>query len=194
METLTALQDEWPVASKAIAQIQELAMQWNVVDALPLKWSFVGEVSQPNSIPTLANSTYVQQADTSTLIQNISNTTQNSTVNTSERFDTNRITTTEVFEESRDDIYDPHTFLQHAADPAQEFDPDVYTAAFSVEDGDESWMGQLDFMLNDDANSSSLWKYSSQFPGVLSPARDFDLGGVVFDVPDLRTDHPAQID
>ncbi|TGO31885.1 hypothetical protein BHYA_0390g00080 [Botrytis hyacinthi] len=191
METLTALQDEWPVASKAIAQIQELAVQWNVVDALPLKWSFVSEVSQPNPIPTLANSTYVQQADTSNSIQHSSNATQNSTGNTSERFDTNTIPTPKVLADIRDDICDPHTFLPHATESVQEFDPDVYTAAFSVEDGDKSWMGQLDFMLNDDANSSSLWRDSSQFPGILSPARDFDLGGVGFDVPDLRTDHPA---
>ncbi|TGO53058.1 hypothetical protein BCON_0130g00020 [Botryotinia convoluta] len=194
METLTALQDEWPVASKAIAQIQELAVQWNVVDALPLKWSLVGEVSQPNPILTLTNSIYVQ-ADTDNSIQNSSDTTQNSTVNPSERFDNNTIPTPEVFADSRDNICDSHTFHPHVTDPAQEFDPDVYTTAFSVEDGDESWMGQLDFMLNDDANSSSLWRDSSQFPGILSRARDFDLGGGggVFDVPDLRTDNPAQM-
>ncbi|KAF7892031.1 hypothetical protein EAF00_008333 [Botryotinia globosa] len=168
------------LASKAIAQIQELVVQWNVVDALPLKWSFVGEVSQPNPIPTLANSISVQQADTSNSIPNSSNTTQNSTANLSEIFDTNTITTPEFLADSRDDICDPHTFLPHAADPAQEFDPNVNTAAFSVEDGDESWMGQLDFMLNDDANSSSLWRDSSQFPDILSPARDFDLGGCDF--------------
>ncbi|KAF7917187.1 uncharacterized protein EAE98_010292 [Botrytis deweyae] len=191
METLTALQNEWPVASKALAQIQELAVQWNVVDALPLKWSFVGKVSQPNLIPTLANSIYVQQAEPSNSMERNSNTTLNSTVNLSERFDTNTIPTPEVFAENRNGICDSHTFFQHTTDPAQELDPDLYTAAFSTEDGDESWMGQLDFMLNDDANSSSLWRDSSQFPGILSPARDFDLEGGAFDISNLRTDHPA---
>ncbi|KAF7891431.1 uncharacterized protein EAF02_001756 [Botrytis sinoallii] len=191
METLTALQDEWPVASKALTQIQELAVQWNVVDALPLKWIFVGEVSEPNLIPTLANSIYVQQANTSNSMERNSNTTLNSTVNLPERFDTNIIPTPEVFAENRNGICDSHTFFQHTTDPAQELDPDLYTAAFSTEEGDESWMGQLDFMLNDDANSSSLWRDSSQFPSILSPTRDFDLGGGALDVPDLGTDHPA---
>ncbi|CZR63610.1 uncharacterized protein PAC_13507 [Phialocephala subalpina] len=42
MNVLSALEPTWPIASKAIAQIQELAVQWNIVGALPLKWSFVG--------------------------------------------------------------------------------------------------------------------------------------------------------
>ncbi len=35
------MQSTWPSAAKALSQIQELALRWNVVGALPLKWSFV---------------------------------------------------------------------------------------------------------------------------------------------------------
>ncbi|KAF5869133.1 putative c6 transcription factor protein [Botrytis fragariae] len=126
-------------------------------------------------------------------IQNCSDTTQHSTVNPSEKFDTNTILTSEVIAGSHDDICDPHTFLPYVTDSAQELDPDLYTAAFSTEDGDELWMGQLDFMLNENANSSSLWRDSSPFPGVLSPAREFDFGRGIFDVPDLQTHDSAQM-
>jgi hypothetical protein len=37
MEVLSVLQGTWPSASKAIAQIQELAVQWKIVGVLPLK-------------------------------------------------------------------------------------------------------------------------------------------------------------
>jgi hypothetical protein len=42
MGLFASLETIWPIASKAVAQLQELAVQWNVVGALPLKWSFVG--------------------------------------------------------------------------------------------------------------------------------------------------------
>ncbi|EMR85700.1 putative c6 transcription factor protein [Botrytis cinerea BcDW1] len=160
LETLTVLQDEWPVASKAIAQIQELAVQWNVVAALPLKWSFVGKIPQSNPTPILPNSIDVH-ADPSNPIHNSSDATRHSTITLPERFDPHTITTPEILADSRDSICDPHMFLRHTFDPAHELEPDLYTAPFSIEDGDLSWMGQLDFMLNDDANSSSLWRGSS---------------------------------
>ena len=55
MNVLSALEMAWPIAPKAVAQIQELAVQWDIVGALPLKWSFVGEKERDaQSITTAA--------------------------------------------------------------------------------------------------------------------------------------------